>query len=187
MADRLNTAFVLGYHGCDADVAERLLAGEPFRPSENDYDWLGSGVYFWEKNPERGLDFAKELKALGRGSVETPAVVGAIIDLGLCLDLSTKASIDQVRDAHDQLTTLIETAEAAMPENHEDGLRRKLDCAVVNLVHTIRAEAGDPPIDTVRGIFLEGEPIYPSAGFFEKTHVQICVRNPDCVKGVFRL
>ncbi len=39
---------VLAYHGCDAAVAERLLRGEPFRKSENDYDWLGAGVYFWE-------------------------------------------------------------------------------------------------------------------------------------------
>lgn len=34
---------VLAYHGCDAAVAERLLAGEPFRESVNDYDWLGAG------------------------------------------------------------------------------------------------------------------------------------------------
>lgn len=39
---------VLAYHGCDVQVAERLLRGEQFKKSQNDHDWLGEGVYFWE-------------------------------------------------------------------------------------------------------------------------------------------
>ncbi len=46
---------VLAYHGCDAAVAERLLAGEPFQNSENDHDWLGAGVYFWEYGADRAI------------------------------------------------------------------------------------------------------------------------------------
>ncbi len=187
MADRLNTTFILGYHGCDQKVAEKLLSGEPFQPSQNEYDWLGSGIYFWEKNPERGLDFAKELADSNRSSIENPAVVGAIIDLGLCLDLSTKGSIDQVRRAHAELLRISEIAEADIPDNDEDGLRRNLDCAVINLLHAIREGDWDPPIQSVRGIFFEGAPVYETAGFYEKTHIQICVRDPKCVKGVFRV
>lgn len=63
---RLSTSFVLGYHGCDRKVGERLLAGEDFRPSENEYDWLGPGVYFWESNPDRALEFAQEAAARKR-------------------------------------------------------------------------------------------------------------------------
>ena len=29
-----------------------------------------------------------------------------------------------------------------------------------------------------------GEPIYKTAGFYTKTHVQIAVCNPACIKGV---
>jgi hypothetical protein len=46
---------------------------------------------------------------------------------------------------------------------------------------------GRPPVDTIRGVFTEGQPVYPGAGFDEKTHVQIVVRNPFCIKGVFRV
>lgn len=35
---------VIAYHGCDPGTAERLLHGEPFKKSQNDYDWLGSGL-----------------------------------------------------------------------------------------------------------------------------------------------
>ncbi len=37
-----------------------ILGGGSLRPSENDYDWLGHGVYFWENNEQRALQFAEE-------------------------------------------------------------------------------------------------------------------------------
>ena len=39
---------VIGYHGTTANVADDLVAGEPFVPSESVDEWLGNGVYFWE-------------------------------------------------------------------------------------------------------------------------------------------
>jgi hypothetical protein len=57
---------VIAYHGCDADVARKLLDGEPFVASENTYDWLGSGIYFWEFGPDRALSFAEEQVRRGR-------------------------------------------------------------------------------------------------------------------------
>ena len=67
---------VIGYHGCDATVAERLLAGEPFAPSDNNFDWLGRGVYFWEYGYQRAQDWAMQWPRL-RGLPF--AVVGALI------------------------------------------------------------------------------------------------------------
>lgn len=79
---RLATSLILAYHGCDQTVAERLLAGEPFKRSQNDYDWLGWGIYFWEANPKRGLDFAAEAMKRPGSKIRTPAVVGAVVELG---------------------------------------------------------------------------------------------------------
>ena len=33
--------------------------------------------------------------------------------------------------------------------------------------------------------FWEGQKLYPNAGFREKNHIQICVCNPNCIKGYF--
>jgi hypothetical protein len=55
-----------------------------------DYDWLGDGVYFWDHNARRAFDFASEVAKRPHPSgqkIKTPAVVGAIIDLGYCLNL----------------------------------------------------------------------------------------------------
>ena len=188
--NRLATSFVLGYHGCDRRVAERLLRGENFRPSENDYDWLGHGVYFWEANPKRGLAFATEKVKGLRGRQTTrikPSVIGAVIDLGLCLDMTAQSDIEQVRLAYQEFKSVSEKADVQYPMNSHDGLRRPLDCAVIEALHGIRQRKGATELSTVRGIFVEGEAIYKSAGFLEKTHIQICVRDPDCIKGVFRV
>ena len=56
-------------------------------PSQNDYDWLGGGIYFWEYGPERALDWAREVSKRYPKRIRQPAVLGAIIHSGVCFDL----------------------------------------------------------------------------------------------------
>jgi len=44
---------VTGYHGCHRDAAKEIVKGATFLPSQNGYDWLGEGIYFWEDGPSR--------------------------------------------------------------------------------------------------------------------------------------
>ena len=53
---------VIAYHGCDAAVAKELIDGAKFKKSRNKYDWLGTGVYFWEYGPHRAFEFSKAQK-----------------------------------------------------------------------------------------------------------------------------
>ena len=39
---------------------------------------------------------------------------------------------------------------------------------------------------TVRGVFVEGDPAYAGAGMRTKTHIQIAVRDPACILGYFK-
>ncbi|MDR3532452.1 MAG: hypothetical protein P4L90_18105 [Rhodopila sp.] len=166
-------------------MARHLLDGGTFQSSRNDYDWLGWGIYFWEANPRRGLDFAKEAMGRKGTKIKRPAVVGAAIDLGKCLDLTTMDGIGMVQIGYRSLVATLADAGKELPVN-QDRLRRQLDCAVLQRLHEVYEEAGNQ-FDSVRGIFAEGAPAYPGAAFDAKTHVQIAVRNPDCIKGVFRV
>jgi len=153
---RLSSSFVLGFHGCDRIVGERLLAGERFKPSENAYDWLGPGIYFWERNWQRGLAFAREHMKRRASAVAEPFVVGAVIDLGTCLDLTTETSINLVRVAHDYLLRDLQSSNVPIPSNSKDGLRRYLDCVVITRVHELySSQDGSDEIDTVRAVFVE--------------------------------
>jgi len=176
----LASTFVLGYHGCDEAIAEKALSGLSMEQSKNDYDWLGTGVYFWEANPRRGLEWARE-----RSDIANPSVVGAVIDLGLCLDLTASDAFDALRTAHAALVATYSAAGWKMPMNK--GGSRKLDCAVINLLHDIRASERLESIKTVRGVFTEGDPVYETANFRNRTHIQIAVRDNSCIKGVFRV
>lgn len=187
----LSTSFLLGYHGCDRETGERLLLNESFLPSDNGYDWLGSGIYFWESNPDRALAWAQTRAARKSGDDRfiEPFVVGAVIDPGFCLDLITSNGTSVLTDSFPiyRGVTAASGAHIAANTGGEDYLQRKLDCAVINFVHELRETNFKPPFDTVRGVFMEGARIYPNSGFRQQTHIQICVRNPLCIKGVFRV
>jgi len=177
---------VIGFHGCDKTVFDRVIKdGLPMKKSENNYDWLGHGIYFWENNYQRALDWAK-----ASSKIEEPAVIGAVIDLGRCLNLTDSGSIEYLKRGYEILKIRCEQAEKELPKNQpskrgEDVLLRDLDCAVIQQIHDYTAEEKKTGFDSVRGIFIEGAAPYEGSEFREKTHVQLCVVNPNCIKGYF--
>ena len=186
---------VLAYHGCSFETAQELLGGSPFQPSTRDYDWLGAGSYFWENDAVRAYQWAHE----PHRKFDRPSVVGAVIELGHCLDLTTQSGIEAVKIAYSQFIAMIKREGAPTPANvdpstdpGEDIILRRLDCAVMNYLFEIArtAQESDPasqPYTTVRALFPEGRRLYPGAGFRAKTHIQICVRMPEQILGVFRI
>lgn len=189
-------AFVLGYHGCDRQVGEALIAGRSdFRASQNDHDWLGQGIYFWENNPERALEWARFMAGHPKFKrrVKEPFAMGAVIDLGNCLDLTEATSLRLVKVAYSNLVSIFTKADAKVPENRKghdadsDLVQRFLDCAVINHLHRLRDEEGVEPFTTVRGAFTEGSELYPGARIQAKTHIQLCVREPKAIRGIFRI
>jgi hypothetical protein len=189
------SGFILGFHGTKKNVAEKVLAGKDvLRKSANYYDWLGTGIYFWESSPSRAYEFALESFARRNPAHQSEVgVVGAIIDPGKCLNLLEASAIAQVKQAYKVVRARF--TGRIMPRNQggKDLLKRHLDCAVIQTLHEIRAEASAagnggvlPQYQTVRAAFREGNPLYPDAGFHEKTHIQIAVRDLSCIKGYFR-
>ena len=265
---------ILGFHGCDSSTAQKVINGQSsLNKSTNDYDWLGSGIYFWQNSPERAMEYAKTAMQRTGSTIKEPTVVGAVIDLGNCLDLLEMKHIQDVKSAYDVFDN-IAIIDKPNNERMENGIPmlRKLDRAVIEMVHKIRknnediimeaenlfrtisflikqkdiekynniisesflklldiydegnmnelfgldlfkellnfiTDGGDKntitkeiddhanrlrtlvtnfaPYDSVRGSFLEGKELYPNAGFREKNHIQICVRNNNCIKGFF--
>ena len=100
--------------------------------------------------------------------------------------MTTLGAVDMLKVAYDSLKDTFEAAGKDLPKNGPDLLLRRLDCAVVRRLHSILEEEATS-LDTVRGVFIEGSPIYLNAGFNEKTHTQIAVRNISCIKSVFRV
>jgi len=189
-------AVAIGFHGCDLEVGEKVLSGaQEIHPSENPYDWLGRGAYFWEGDPHRAKAWAEYLRnnpAASRSKIKTPFVVGAIIKLGSCLDLTHSAHLEIVRAAYDELLETFKLAEKPFPENQPAGkgdadlVRRFRDRLVLDYVHEARQRDKKHAFDTVRASFPEGDALYEGAKITEKSHVQICVRKSHSILGYFR-
>ncbi len=177
---------IIAYHGCDVETAQALLDGESFKPSVNDYDWLGHGIYFWEYGVDRVWRFAVDQQVDGR--VRVPAVIGALVQLGNCFDLLDTRFTHDLTQFYPRWRELMTTSEAQLPQNRgnrPDWKGRYLDCAVFNAYFSSEDDFGRH-YDTVRGCFREGDPVYPGASIHAESHIQIAVRNPACILGVFR-
>lgn len=182
-----NPGLIIGFHGCDEPIRDEIIAGKRCMiPSTNKHDWLGQGYYFWQNNYERALEFASNPP--GKKKFAKPSVLGAVLDLQNCLDLLDAKYLKLVQASYYALETSYKTDLLQLPKNKPgsasaDLIISDLDCAVIENVH-IKLNK-DEPFDFTRGVFVEGDSLYPGAGFHEKNHIQICIRNPNCIKGFF--
>ena len=131
---------ILGFHGCDQSIAHKVLNGfDSLRSSENEYDWLGHGVYFWENSDSRALEFAHYLKEHPRRSkslIERPVVIGAVINLGYCLDLLDYNNLQLLKSSYETFRATRQSFD--FPVNKKKGeskelMLRNLDCAVIEM------------------------------------------------------
>jgi hypothetical protein len=179
---------IIAYHGCDETVVTNVLTlGHQLKPSENDYDWLGHGTYFWEYGPRRALEWAKASK-----KIKKPAILGAIINLGSCFDLLDTAYTRLLKELFPFYCEECEKRGVPIPQNLPAGgeasgdlLRRHLDCAVINWCLNL-LERKDFHFHSVRGVFSEGDAAYAGSKIMEKSHIQIAVRDVNAIVGFFK-
>ena len=193
---------ILGFHGCDEETRDKLVnQPQEIHGSDKSHEWLGHGMYFWENNVERAWLWAHEKKA--RGELRTPSVVGAVLQLGHCCDLLDSKFIKVLKNHYQGMEKAFRDARIDLPKNidiktdpNKDKLLRILDCITIEFMHSeinieiekdrkAKGYSEIPKFDSTRGMFQEGAPVFEGSGIFEKSHIQICIRNPDCIKGFF--
>lgn len=171
------------------------------KESQENFDWLGHGFYVWENNFDRALTWAKDKKK--RGGILKPSVLGVVYQLNHCLDFTDAAFIDIIAQYYLLMKADFSFLNKDLPQNkdlpkdeYHDLILRELDCAVIEYMHQKIAEKIDDDIaangfselqhfDSARGVFTEGGPAFEGAGIQSKNHIQICIRNLNCIKGFF--
>jgi len=192
----------IGFHGCDKKVGEALvLQPNLVRKSQEAYDWLGHGFYIWENNYVRAMRWAEDKQK--RGQIETPFVVGVVYQLDYCLDFTDSAFTAILATYYQLMKSDLHIIGQHLPQNKDlpkdqfhDKILRELDCAVIEYLHqkidekikediAVKGFSEYRHFDTVRGVFTEGGPAFDGAGLQLKNHIQICIRNLNCIKGFF--
>lgn len=193
---------LVAFHGCDITTRDDLVAGRTrLRPSANRYDWLGGGFYLFEGDPERARAFATAVsrspeRRLSQQPVVTPAVVGCLLSVQRCLDMTTRPGLLEFSRAlraiekgctHAQYEILPTNSRA--DDDDADVLLRRLDNAVIAFIHAHRERhlKRTPHYQVVRGAFRQGPELAQHSGFHRDSNIQLAVRENRCVRGWFLL
>lgn len=194
-----STALIV-YHGCDITTRDDLVSGrlKHLDHSNNQYDWLGHGAYFFEGDVERALMFAQAShrnpgKRYTAKPIATPAAVGAVLQVRHWLDMTTQAGIKEFSLAYQAMAAGLQASGMAIPVNRPasdsdiDIIYRALDNAVFTWLHQARASETPPrsSFQAVRAAFHQGQKVAPTSGFHASTHIQIAVRDNNCIVGWF--
>ncbi|EER62330.1 conserved hypothetical protein [Acidovorax delafieldii 2AN] len=174
---------VLAYHGCDITTRDGFVRGQ-ITPeiSENRYDWLGKGLYFFEGDWKRALNLANFAHShpdlfLTQKPIATPAVVGTVLDVDRWLDLTTQEGIEDFTRAAEAVVRGSAENGEPQPENKaayvgdKDLLHRAFDKAACDMVHAWRERAckdafqrmdtasvvAYAPYQAARGAYEQGE------------------------------
>lgn len=190
---------VRGFHGTTLSRAENILS-EGFEPSTSADDWLGTGIYFFEKCTTLAKYYAKR-KAQddfrSKGTEQHPVIIAADIVLENCIDLMEYRWLQQVKKLGQQRTSegrllsqnglRLRTAAGKILtfEDHAplaDRYRKNFaDCEVMNAL-SAKVSFDGKPADCVRSPFVFGRQLYANSYFFDQTHVQIAVINADILE-----
>jgi hypothetical protein len=174
---------VVAFHGCDRKTANAVFSGSRLRPSLNDYDWLGTGIYFWEHGPARAMEWARFLANRKNSPVHDPAVVGALIQLGNCFDLLDVRFTKFLTELFPDFQSTFSAIGAIPPRNER--VFHRLDCAFLNWAVPVVEEQIGIQFQTIRGVFVEGSAAFPGGHIYERSHIQISVRDPAAIIGYF--
>lgn len=159
---------VRGFHGTNKKRALEAVGEQKLRPSQNTYDWLGHGLYFWEESYSRARQWSEQKYG------EEASVIQARVKLGRCIDLLDTNWGPAVKQAYQRVVRDFNLRGKNLPENR--GSYRLLDCLIMNELAGRMFSA-----DTVRAAFLEGEPAYPTSIFVGLAHIQLVVRNAKLI------
>lgn len=160
---------ICGYHGTSKTRAMNILENG-FRASDNDYDWLGTGIYFFQDAPLRAKQWATQQHP------KNPAVIRSSIRLENCIDLLDIGWHPSLKQVYNSFVTQYKSTKRPLPTQNPDRSKaHKLDCAFFNFASELISLTGD--VYSVRAAFMEGDRLFPNSAIFDLAHIQIVVKN----------
>lgn len=188
------TERLLLYHATTRDAWHRIQQSGSMSPSENNYDWLGHGIYFWQAAPVRAWIW-KRFEALPKRS-RASAADAVVLEYELALNTDECLDLLDIRwhDVLEKLGLMVpgvwrrqgvtdevikkrlqRNARLAQPQKHY------LDCAAVNTVCTYLEHIESIRITCVRGAFQCLDRLYPYSAFRRGDHVEVAIRDPKLI------
>ena len=138
---------------------------------------MGTGVYFFQDAPVRALAWARERYS------DDPAVIKSELKLENCIDLLDIDWYPIIRETYSMFVEEYGKANILLPrQDPQTSKAHRLDCAFFNYIVEKIFASRNVTIDSIRAVFNEGDRIYPSSAIFDRSHIQILIRDPSLIK-----
>lgn len=154
-----------GYHGHTQPVINEIVRSGKFNPSDRDWEYLGTGVYFFEDDILQAVRWCKYARKYDQWSV-----IRAKIKTDKLLDLLDTANFNSFKE----FATLLRRKYKKI-----DGSKKITSKLIFNFLYELEE------YDAVRHVFVVGDnpkPIQPTE--VTRMQVQLCVRNQDCITDI---
>lgn len=178
---------VVGFHGCDREVALAVVTGKTrLTPSRNAFDWLGHGIYFWEDDRMRALEWAAPKTSRRKRPNFARAVLGAVVDLTNCLNLVETEAYALVAEAFEALKAHCEAIGQPLPTNGGflEGARY-LDCSFLRWFMTFVIGKACQPTVPFEHSFLKERLSFPVQASASATTSRYAFEIPPASSGIF--
>ena len=155
-----------GYHGTTISRGESILKNKYYFVSYKEDEWLGNGVYFFEKDIYQAVDFCTKARRY-----DDYIILKSKIEAEICIDL----------DRLETMTILDKIAKKINKryKNLTNGRYTKLtNCEILEDLYRIK------PYDLVKKTFVIQKRDKIQNTNFLWVQVQMCVRNRDCIKTI---
>jgi hypothetical protein len=171
---------VYGYHGTSQTKAASILKNG-FLASDNDYDWLGTGIYFFQDAPMRAKQWAIEQHP------QEPAVICTRIQLDNCIDLFDVKWFPILKNIYNLFDAQYRFANRPLPkQNPSRSKAHRLDCAFFNFASQLISD-DEQTVECIRAVFVEGESLFPDSAIFDLAHAQIVIKNSNLITECYLL
>lgn len=190
------------YHGTTKELAERILSEQRFLISQNPYDWLGPGVYFYQESPIKALVWAQRFSIDEKSRGSEPAVLEVEIDLSKSFDIFKPENQAVLREVHQKTSGEPVSRQKRPVLRRIDGQRfhvfesrpldhdrlvgnNFVDAVTVGRALQMMATRCNLRYDCARYFFWEGMEAYAGSYFYDHSNIQLCIIGPDDADGQF--
>ncbi len=155
-----------GYHTTTISRGENILNTKKYSISYKEEEWLGRGVYFFEKDIQQAINFCTKAR-----KYDDYVILKSKIEANICIDLDNLETMKIL----EKIAKEIQNRYIKL----KDGRPRKLKNAVIlDKLYKIK------PYDVVKKTFSIEKTTHIYDTNFIWVQVQICVRNRDCIKTI---
>lgn len=156
----------VGFHGTTIEAANIILKTREYKFSNKEEEWLGKGVYFFEKDKKEAVNFCIKARKYNNYSILKSNLTPKIyIDLDDTEQMELMQNIaKKIKDRYLKL---------------RDGKPRKLlNSVILDAIYKLE------PYDMVKKTFLVERKNEVVRTNFQWVQVQICVRNRTCISTI---